>query len=119
MSRSNNHSDFDQDPEKIKNRLIELEEAVQVHQQILNDLGEILKARELQITRLEKSVQAKEIALTVFQQALNASQQTLKEIVNSRSWKLLRRIFQRVDKICPPDSKRRKALRKFISLFIR
>ena len=111
MNRFNNNFDSDQDPEEIKNRLVELDEAVHIHQQILDDLGEILKTRNLQIARLEKSLQAKETALTVFQQ-------TLSDIVNSRSWKLLRRLIQWLDKIFPLESRRRKALRRFFSIFI-
>ncbi len=88
------------DPENmpLEDRIAELQETVLTLKGIIENLQEVIKARDMELILLENSVKVKEIALQNF--------------YDSRSWKALSGFFQKVNRLLPPDSRRRKMAAK-------
>ena len=102
-----------------KSRTIDpLQLSIDMKDAMIGNLGEVITRKENQIYEQKVILQFYKEALEGLQQNLNASQQALNDIFNSRSWKVIRRSLHWLDKLCPPDSRRRKVLRKIASFFI-
>jgi uncharacterized coiled-coil protein SlyX len=84
----------DQESRAFENRITELQETVQTQKGLIENLQEVIKARDMEIVFLENTVKVKEIALHNY--------------YGSRTWKALSGLFQTVNRLLPPDSKRRK-----------
>jgi len=84
----------DQEKMALEDRIAELQETVQTQKGIIENLQEVIKARDMELILLENTVKVKEFAL--------------QNLYNSRTWKALSGLFQTVNRLLPPDSRRRK-----------
>jgi hypothetical protein len=82
----------------LESRIAELQETVQTQKGIIENLQEVIKARDMELILLENTVKVKEIALQNY--------------YNSRTWKALSGFFQTVNRLLPPESRRRKMAAK-------
>jgi hypothetical protein len=84
----------DSENKPLEDRIAELQETVLTLKGVIENLQEVIKARDMELILLENTVKVKEIALQNF--------------YDSRSWKALSGFFQTVNRLLPPDSRRRK-----------
>ncbi len=84
----------DQENRLLEDLIAELQETVQTQKRIIENLQEVIKARDMDLTMLENTVQVKEIAI--------------QNLYSSRTWKTLSGLFQSVNRLLPPNSRRRK-----------
>ncbi len=84
----------DQENRLLEELIAELQETVQTQKRIIENLQEVIKARDMDLTMLENTVQVKEIAI--------------QNLYSSRTWKTLSGLFQSVNRLLPPNSRRRK-----------
>ena len=80
--------------------IAELQETVQTQKGIIENLQEVIKARDMEIVLLENTVKVKEIALQNY--------------YDSRTWKTVSKLFQLVNRLLPPNSGRRKIAGKIL-----
>ena len=78
----------------LEDRIAELQETVETLKGIIENLQEVIKARDMELILLENTAEVKEIAL--------------QNIYNSRTWKALSGSYQLVNRLLPPHSRRRK-----------
>jgi hypothetical protein len=99
-STAESRDTFMDNPENkpLEDRIAELQETVQTQKGIIENLQEVIKARDMELILLENTVKVKEIALQNF--------------YDSRSWKVLSGFYQKVNQLLPPDSRRRKMASK-------
>lgn len=83
----------DQENRPLEERIAELQETVQTQKGIIENLQEVIKARDMELILLENTANVKEIAL--------------QNIYNSRTWKALSESYKLVNRLLPPNSKRR------------
>ena len=84
----------DQENRPLEERIAELQETVQTQKGIIENLQEVIKARDMELILLENTANVKEIAL--------------QNLYNSRTWKALSGLFQRSIDCClraPEDGK--------------
>jgi hypothetical protein len=84
----------DQENRLLEDLIAELQETVQTQKGIIENLQEVIRARDMDLTMLENTVQVKEIAI--------------QNLYSSRTWKTLSGLFQSVNRLLPPNSRRRK-----------
>jgi hypothetical protein len=94
-----------QEETALEDRIADLQETIQTQKAIIENLQEVIKARDMEIMLLDNTAKVKEIALQNY--------------YDSRTWKALSGFYQMVNRLLPPNSRRRKMAGKiFPKLFI-
>ena len=88
----------DQENRPLEKLIAELQETVQTQKGIIENLQEVIKARDMELILLENTAKVKEIALQDF--------------YNSKTWKAMSGLFRKVNRLLPPGSGRRKMVGK-------
>jgi hypothetical protein len=89
----------------VTDRLAELEKVLEVHKALVENLKEVIQARDLEIKYLQNAVEAKE--------------RLLENYPDDRAFSSLYVLYLNGNRLLPPGSRRRKMAGRLLSLFVR
>lgn len=102
-----NHGNRSQDPQpvEIPIQIDELKESLKFQKALVENLKEVIQARDLEIKYLENTIKVKEILLQHYP--------------DTRAFNSLFRVYQKGNRLFPPGTWRRKLMAGLASYFIR